>query len=84
MEDETCEPQPLVPVGFGGVQSSPGGNGNEEGSVLRLGCKEDIKAGRCVVLTPKKENSAFRLRGHWDKRCETRRPPLAGDKDFGG
>lgn len=31
---QSCEPQPLVPVGFGGAWGSLGGNGKEEGSGL--------------------------------------------------
>lgn len=71
VEDEIREPQTLVLLGFGGAQGSPSGNGNEEGSVLRLGCQWDIKAGRCVVLTPGKEHSAFSLHGHWDEPSST-------------
>lgn len=50
---ETCEPQPLVPMGFGGAWGSLGGSGKEEGSVLGLGCLWDTKAGRCMILTLK-------------------------------
>lgn len=50
---ETCGPQPLVPAGYGGAWGSLGGNGKEEGSVLRLGCLWDTKAGRCMILIPK-------------------------------
>lgn len=49
----TCEPQPLVPAGFGGAWDSLGANAKEMGSVLRLGCLWDTKAGRCKFLTPK-------------------------------
>jgi len=77
-------PSPWCPWGSEGAWGYPGGHRNEEGSVLRLGCQQDIKAGRCVVLTPYKENSAFSLLGLWDERCETHGPALAADKDFGG
>lgn len=49
---QSCEPQPLVPVGFGGAWGSLGGNGKEEGSGLDWGLWA-TKAGRCMILIPK-------------------------------
>lgn len=65
VEDKICVPQPLVPVGFGGVRAFPDGNRNEEGLVFRLACQWGFKVGVCTVFTPNNENSAFSLCGHW-------------------